>query len=229
MQLSEETTTVLRNFSVIQPNLLIQDGSVVRTISKAKDIIAEATVKETFDQEFGIYDLKEFLNCVDLIGSNHQLEFGDKSVRISGGSNTLEYFYTDAEMLATVTKKIKMPSLDVQFTLTQATMDQIRKAATALGHNNLVIRNSDDGIILEVTDTTDESNKTINNFSLTLPSNESFTNVDFRFIISIDNLKLMSGDYEVSLSSKCISEFRSKSRDLTYWVALDKKSTYKES
>ena len=40
--------------------------------------------------------------------------------------------------------------------------------------------------------------------------------------INIDNLKLLPGDYSVEVSSKLISKFTNVSRQLQYWIALEK-------
>lgn len=230
MKLSEETITVLRNFAAIQPNLLVREGSTISTISEAKNIIAEATFKENFDQQFGVYDLKEFLNCVDLIGSNHDLDVKDDHVKISGKGTSVSYYFTDPELLTVLSKKIKMPSEDVKFTLTQSMMDQLRKAASTLGHSSLVIYNDEETGTLraKITDTADEKNRSVNSYDLDLNVEQTFTSSSFRFIMNISNLKLLPGDYDVALSSKAISEFKSKTLPVTYWVALEKKSEYKE-
>ena len=39
-------------------------------------------------------------------------------------------------------------------------------------------------------------------------------------------MKILPGDYEVSISSKLISNFKHKEYDLQYWIALEKTSTY---
>ena len=48
----------------------------------------------------------------------------------------------------------------------------------------------------------------------------------FNFIISIPNLKLLSGEYDVEISAKLISHFINKTTGAEYWIALEKSSTY---
>jgi hypothetical protein len=55
LTLSKPTLQILKNFSTINSNLLIRPGNKLATMSSYKNIVAEATVEETFDQEFGIY------------------------------------------------------------------------------------------------------------------------------------------------------------------------------
>ena len=64
MKLSEQTVNILKNFSTINQNILVKEGSQLRTMSTMKNILAEAPVTEDFPQDFGIYDLNEFLGVL---------------------------------------------------------------------------------------------------------------------------------------------------------------------
>ena len=66
MNLSTETANILKNFATINPNIVMQPGSEIKTISEAKNILAKASIREQIPVEFGIYDLNEFLNVVQL-------------------------------------------------------------------------------------------------------------------------------------------------------------------
>ena len=67
MELSESTLQVLRNFSGINQNLLIKSGSNIKTISEARNVVATADVTESFEKDFGIYDLNEFIGVMGLV------------------------------------------------------------------------------------------------------------------------------------------------------------------
>ena len=82
MKLSNETVTVLKNFSTINQNLVIKMGSEISTMSAMKNIVAKAKVKEDFPQEFAIYDLNEFLSAISLF-SKPELEFENDFVMIT--------------------------------------------------------------------------------------------------------------------------------------------------
>ena len=62
MKLSEKTLNILKNFSSINQSILVKQGNQLRTISVAKNILAEAEIKEDFPRDFAIYDLNQFLN-----------------------------------------------------------------------------------------------------------------------------------------------------------------------
>jgi len=67
MQLSENTVNILKNFAGINANLVFKPGQALSTISEAKTIMAKAQIDETFSNEFGVYDLNEFLSVMNLV------------------------------------------------------------------------------------------------------------------------------------------------------------------
>ena len=50
--------------------------------------------------------------------------------------------------------------------------------------------------------------------------------VDYKFWFKVENLKLLSGDYNVSVSSKRISHFKNAKVDIEYFIALEPESHY---
>ena len=66
MKLSVQTLALLKNFSGINQSILFKKGRSLRTISVMKNILAEVTINEEIPQDFGIYDLNQFLNGLSL-------------------------------------------------------------------------------------------------------------------------------------------------------------------
>ena len=116
-----------------------------------------------------------------------------------------------------------MPEAEVKFTLDEATLNKVRRAAGALGHEKMTITAVDGAIKLTVVDTTDT---TSNAFDIDVPGTCDSEN--FTFVMNIPNLKLISGDYDVEVSSRLISKFSNKNIDVVYYIALEKSSTYGE-
>ena len=93
MQLSESTKEILKNFSEINPNLMIKPGKQLKTISTMKNILATANVSEDFPQDIAIYDLNEFLGVMSLF-TKPQFAFDDKSLSIGEeGTSTKSKYY----------------------------------------------------------------------------------------------------------------------------------------
>ena len=118
MKLSNDTKEVLKNYATINANLLVSPGNKIATMSQMKNIVSTATVSDTFDTDFAIYDLNEFLSALSLF-NDPELTFNDQSVRIAQGSQDLTYFYSDPSVVTTPKTEISMPSVDASFTLTR--------------------------------------------------------------------------------------------------------------
>lgn len=223
MELSENTLQVLRNFSGINQNILIKSGSNLKTISEARNVVATAEVTEEFTKDFGIYDLNEFIGVMGLVDSP-SLKFEDDFVIVSdsSGRSSVKYFYAAEETLTSPTKEVTMPEADVKFTLDNNTMNRIKKAASTLGHSEVSISAKDGALSLSVIE---NQNATSNAFSIAIDGDFKQDAV-FNFIISIANLKILPGDYEVEISSKNITQFKHKELTLKYWIATEKTSTY---
>ena len=226
MELSSFTMQTLKNFSSINPNLVIHPGKSVMTMSEAKNILAQATVPEEFDRTFGIYDLPEFLSVVNLFdAANLKLDDQFATIGDTSGRAKSKYFFSDTEMLTSPSKPINMPDPEVTFTLDQTTLANLKRAASALGHSEVSITGSNGVVTLTVVDT---NNSTSNTYSIDVDG--EYKSEDFKLILNISNLRMIPSDYKVEISSKLISQFTSTSddMDLKYWVALEKSSTYKD-
>lgn len=224
MELSTHTVQVLKNFAAINSNIVIKAGNNIMTVAEAKNVLASATVDETFPQEFGIYDLGEFLSVLSLVDSprvrfepSHVL-IGDRS-----GRAQVKYFFSDPDNLTKPAKAIDMPQANVKFTLDQSTLNSLKRAAGALGHTEVSITGGNGVITLSVID---KDNTTSNAYSIDVDGESDTTK--FNFILNITNLKLIPADYKVEISSRLISQFTSLTLDkeIKYWIALEKSSTY---
>tara|TARA_Y100001951_G_scaffold100230_1_gene103381 strand:- start:968 stop:1624 length:657 start_codon:yes stop_codon:yes gene_type:complete len=216
MKLSESTVSVLKNYSTINQNLLIRQGKVLNTMSAMKNIVAKSTVGEEFPQEVAIYDLNEFLASMSLF-ENPDLQFKDDFVTMSeeGKKSSLKYWYSDPSVVMTVSKDINMPECEVKFTLSSDILSNVQKAAAVIGAPDMVLENGS----LRVTD---KKNDTANAYSIDVVD----TDDDYKFWFKVENLKLLSGDYDVSISSKRISHFKNTNVDIEYFIALEPESNY---
>lgn len=233
MNLSSSTIDTLKNFAMINPNIVVKEGSTITTISEAKNILAKATIEEQVPVEHGIYDLNNFLNVVAMF-DEPVLQYGDdgKSTRIADAKfkHSVTYFFSDKSILTSPQKMIQMPDPEVSFLLSQDHMNRLRKAATTLGVEDIVIESvgstpcdhSSGGVVVKVTDLKDN---TANSYEMELKGVQSSVE-SFRAIFNINNFKFISGEYQVDLSSKLISHFTNTTRDVEYWVALEKSSSF---
>jgi len=106
--------------------------------------------------------------------------------------------------------------------LTQDTFGSLQKAAAVLGVPDLVLTVDSTSTLPYSTcklQVTDRKNDTSNVYSVDLDCQTSLSEGTFSF--KVENLKLLSGDYTVELSTKGISRFTHKSKDLVYFIALE--------
>tara|TARA_Y100000310_G_scaffold193967_1_gene193937 strand:+ start:9960 stop:10640 length:681 start_codon:yes stop_codon:yes gene_type:complete len=223
MKLSENTLSVMKNFSTINQNLLIKPGKTLSTMSAMKNIVATAKVEEDFKQQIAFYDLNEFLVSLSLF-SEADLKFEENFVIISEDNKTLKldktlkYWYSDASIVTTPTKIITMPSVEVTFTLSKDILSDVTKAAAVIGAPDMVL---EDGKL----SVTNKKNDTSNDYSIKLDVS-SEENKKYKFWFKAENLKFLSGTYDVEISSKKITHFVNKNLPIEYFVALESESTY---
>jgi hypothetical protein len=223
MELNDTTINILKNYATINPNIVINEGSMLKTISVARNVLSSTEVDEQFPQTFGIYDLNEFLGVLSLV-DQPRLKFEKDYVVVgdSTGRSSVKYFFSDPEMLTSPGKDINMPNAEVKFTLDTDTLSKVKRAAAAQGHEEISIRPTTGAIVLSVLDSKDA---TSNAFSIEVEGNYP-EDVDFNFILNVSNLKVVNEDFEVEISSKLISHFTSKQSTTEYYIALEKSSTY---
>ena len=220
MKLSDKTLSLLKNFSGINQSILFKEGDKLRTISVMKNILAEATITETFPKDFGIYDLNQFLNGLNL-HQTPELDFeNDKYVMIREGKSRSKYFFADPSVIVTPPdKEILLPSEDVCFELNTQQLDKLLKAAAIYQLPDLSAVGEAGVVKLVVRD---KKNDTSNDFSIVVGETDSI----FTFNFKVENIKILPGAYEVVISQKLLSQFTSTDRDLKYYIAMEPDSTF---
>ena len=220
MKLSDNTLSLLKNFSPINQSILFKQGNKLRTISVMKNILAEATINEALPKDFGIYDLSQFLNGLGLHHSP-ELDFtNDGHVMIREGKMRSKYFFADPNVIITPPDKpIELPSEDVTFELSTDQLDKLLKAAGIYQLPDLSVVGGEGVVKVLVRD---KKNDTSNSFSIVVGETES----EFSFNFKVENIKILPGTYDVVVSQKLLSRFTAKNYDLTYYIALEPDSTF---
>ena len=219
MKLSEQTVAILKNFSAINQNLIIKQGSEISTVSAMKNIVASAEVEESFPVEFAIYDLNEFLSALSLF-EKPDLDFQENYVLITeSGSKgkSLKYWFSDSSVVTSPNKEVTMPSSEVKFPLQSNVLSEVQKAAAVIGAPDMVLEDDE----LRVTD---KKNDTANSYSTSLDTESN--GASYKFWFKVENLKLLPGCYDVEVSSKRISHFQNKKLPVGYFIALEPESSY---
>ena len=220
MKLSDNALAILKNFAGINNSILVKQGNKLRTISVAKNILAEAEIKEDFPRDFAIYDLNQFLNGLSL-HQDPDLDFNqDSYLSIKEGKRRVKYFFADPNVIiAPPEKEIVLPSQDVCFQLDSVTLEKLTKAAAVYQLPDMSAIGSNGVVKLVVRD---KKNDTSNNFNIVVGQTDS----EFTYNFKVENIKILPGTYDVVVSQKLLSRFTSKNHDLTYYIALEPDSTF---
>ena len=220
MKLSDKTLTVLKNFAGINNSILVKQGVQLRTISVAKNILAEARIEEEIPRDFAIYDLNQFLNGLSL-HQDPEMDFKENSyLTIREGKRRVKYFFADpAVIISPPEKQINLPSEDAQFQLDSITLEKLLKAAAVYQLPDLSAVGGAGVVKLVVRD---KKNDTSNEFAIVVGE----TDKDFVFNFKVENIKIIPGAYDVVVSQKLLSKFTNESLDLKYFIALEPDSTF---
>jgi len=222
-KLSKETLTLLKNFSGINSNLYVKPGNKLQTMSPAKNIMAECTVEETFDVEFGIWDLNKLLGVISLF-EEPELEFNSKFISISGETGSIvKYFYADPKLLSYPTKGLKKIDPVVSINLSSDDLHELRKAGAVLQLSDLCFVSEGNKINAVVKDLKDP---TCNTYSIEVGDNPD--SAEFSFNLKLENIKILDGDYKINFSKSVVSQFTNETHSLNYWIAMESNSTYTE-
>ena len=220
MNLSDNTLTILKNFAGINNSILVKEGNQLRTISVAKNILAEAEIEEDFPREFGIYDLNQFLNGLGL-HQDPDLDFStDSYLTIREGRRRVKYFYADPNVIISPPEKeITLPSEDVHFQLESASLEKLLKAAAVYQLPDFSVVGANGAVKLVVRD---KKNDTSNEYAITVGE----TDKNFTFNFRVENIRIIPGSYDVVVSSKLLSKFTNSQYNLKYYIALEPDSTF---
>jgi len=220
MKLSDSTLAVLKNFAGINNSILVKKGTQLRTISVAKNILAEAEIPEDFPRDVAIYDLNQFLNGLSL-HQDPNLDFTEDShITIKEGRRRVKYFYADPQVIiAPPEKEINLPTQEVCFQLESSSLEKLVKAAAVYQLPDLSVIGENGEITMVVRD---KKNDTSNEYAV----NVGETDKEFEFNFKMENIKIIPGSYNVVMSSKLLSEFTNTQYNLKYFIALEPDSTY---
>lgn len=217
MKLSENTLSVLKNFSAINSGLVLQKGNVQKTISPEKSILVEAELEDAIPEQFGIYDLNQFLGNVTTLG-NPDLAFSENAVMMNDGDIAFNYYSCSPNLIVSPPdKELKLKQTDVSFNLTNAILSKLLKLASMNNLTHLSVVGKNGEIRLQ---THEKANDTSNHASFKL---NDYNGEDFTASFKVDNIKLIAGDYDVEIQLGAFAKFTSKNAKIKYFIALETK------
>jgi hypothetical protein len=219
MKLSENTINIMKNFSNINPSLLVNPGNVLATVAPGNSIYAKATVEENFPTQFTIYELTKFLGIISLF-KEPEIDFGEHQMKIVSGRQSVNYTYADISSIVAPpqNKTINIPSAEIEFSISQEELQRIVRSAGVLQLPNVAV--TGDGETIKMT-VTNNKNPTTDVFSIEVAKTDKTFNMVFK-VESI--IKLIPANYNVRITSKGLSHFSSD--NIEYYIATEADSYY---
>ena len=214
MKFNDNTISVLKNFSEINPSILFKEGSVLRTISPQKTVMAKATLSDSFPSNAAVFDLSRFLATVSLV-DDPDIVFEADRFMISQNQSKIAYTFAAENMIITPPEKdIEIPSIVASVDVSHSVLSGVIRAAGVLSVSDIAFKSDGKNLTLSAIDNKNPNSDT---FVQDLENTEELE--EFNILIKVDNLKLLPGDYTISLSSAGIAHFKGK--DVEYWIAAE--------
>jgi len=212
MKLSARTVQILKSFSSINPSIQFKEGNTLKTISPNKTMMAKATLEDNLPSTFAIYDLSRFLGVMTLF-DDPDFEVEEKLVTIRSAGRNVKYAFADPSTLILPPEKdIELSDCEVSFELKQEQFAEVTKALGVMSLPDLVIAGESGKILLRATDT---KNPSSDKYDIEVGT----TDRNFEAVFKTENVKILPNTYQVGLSSKGISNF--KSSDVEYWISIE--------
>ena len=214
--ISRPTIEVLKNFCSINKSIVIKPGNQFATLSINKNILAIADVEEQFDTQISIYDLGVFIGGLSLFNEPKIDTSQSNYITVSDerGKSKTRYFYADPDVIVQPPEKeITLPSVDVEFNLSSNTLAQLQRAASVYALPDLCLYGFNGSLQLCVTD---KKNDTSNSYSVEVGETDDN---QFCYCFKVENLKLLPGDYKVSISKQNVALFEGE--NIKYYIALE--------
>ena len=213
--ITKPTIEVLKNFCSINKSIVIKPGNQIATLSINKNILAIADVEEQFESQISIYDLGVFLGGLSLF-DQPKIDTSDSNyltVSDQRGKSKTRFFYADPDIITQPPEKeITIPSVDVKFRLEAGVLQQLQRAAMVYQLPDLCLYGDGTEMSLCVTD---KKNDTSNSYSVQVGASDD----EFCYCFKVENLKLLAGDYNVTISKQNVALFQGSG--IKYFIALE--------
>lgn len=219
MKLSEDTLTVLKNFAAINNGIVLEKGKTQKTINPEKSILVEAKLEDEIPSKLGIYDLNQFLGILSTLNSPN-ISFTDKNVILTDESDgtTFEYGACSTELIVSPPERgLTLKDPEVTFDLSNGIFAKHVRLATLSNLPNLSIIGKSNKLHLQ---THEKSNDSSNRSKIAIGE---YKGKDFIATFKTENLKMMPDDYKVEIKNGAFAKFTSKTKKLTYFIALETK------
>lgn len=223
MKLNKNTIETLKNFTEINPFIVLNPGSKQATLSPEKIIMAETELDQEFPVEFGVYDLSQFLSVVTSL-DDPDVTFTDTTATINDGDILIEYLACGPNVGVRPPDSMNLPDPDFTFKLEADTLKRLMRAASSLGLGKFVIRARNGevhGIVTNNRTGADGSNRA----TVKLGDLED-KSLDITVDFNRSNLVVLPGTYNVSVIDGMLGIFESEDGKRKYYISVESDESY---
>jgi len=223
MKLSENTLKIMNAINLINSGSSVsggafRKGNIIKARRyKAKTPIMIANIKEEFDRDFAIYDLKKFLSCINML-EDPEILLNNDNILIKEGRQKFKIRYCNERLLEDPNffdKEIKMPPELFSFDLSIEDFKTLKSASARMATPEFAFISDNGNVILTTYNTKD---KNTDGFEIEI--GESSEN--FNIIISLDCLNFLPDSYNITLTKPGL--IRWQSENITYYITMNDKS-----
>lgn len=218
-QVSDKTHKILKNFAGISNSIILAEGKAQRTVAKGRSVLALAELPEAWPVETAIYDLNRFLGTLSLFKAP-VITFDDDRMSIRAGQSKIGYRYSDPTTIAAApAKTLPYDDPSAKFTLTEAALEQLGKAASTLELDTITV--IVDGGVVRI-GAGDAKNPASHDYEHTVePSDVVQVQENFQRTLSFSAehvAMLLTGAYEISISAWSYGYFAHKTEPVAYFI-----------
>ncbi len=74
MKFESKTIDLLKSFTSVNPAMMFNPGNELRVMTPTKTVLAKSTITESFDKQFAIENVPQFLNVLSLF-DDYDIDF----------------------------------------------------------------------------------------------------------------------------------------------------------
>jgi hypothetical protein len=218
-QVSDKTQKILKNFAGISNSIILAEGKSQRVIAKGRSVLGLAELPEAWPRETAIYDLNRFLATLSIF-KTPAITFAEDRMTIRDAQSRIGFRYSDPTTITAAPSKT-LPTNDpqVKFTMSEATLEQLSKAAATLELDTVSIVVEDGKVVVGAADAKNPASHDYA-FEVTeadlLSKPGEFTRTQ---AFSTEHIAmLLTGSYEVSMSDWNYGFFVHKTEPVSYYI-----------
>lgn len=211
MKISKNTLNLLASFANFNPSIYINKGNVIATTNVGKEnnrviaiksMLVRADVEELFPYDFGIFDLKQFLQVISTFDEEPDFEFGDRYVTISENNQKIRYAYCEENcVLRPNSDSLEVGEEEMRFILDGKTLTKIKKVSNVMKHDDLFVRTKNGKNIELVLTSVDEGvEENTNEYLISIETDNEDSDIEFNLKFSMKSITTIANeDYLVKV------------------------------